>query len=702
MMYCRYGLYYLRSMEALPDAVLSEFMKGNHVMRHNPGLWNGVWSDMFIESTFMRFGHEAGGLIGLTLQPSSVSTWALSLHVCSQLRVDLTSMKDGQRHKVMTMHKEESKSRIKSDNADREKLKSTLATFIDPFDSTSHADGVVNIANGLVSPNSVNVDNSLEIGHQQMTEFEAGWPDSFHRSLKKNVITMPAIKKSIQIDGRPIYNTELIYTRVIGLQQSRDLNIKDVLKYELSSVPPALFDENGDMRSQAKAMLKTKLQVEVSNRLTSPPDAIIIDGCALLWCVHWPASGNVEDYIKNFMQSLNYYLQKCCVHLIFDRYIETSTKYATRSNRAGKNASRKHVLTLATPLPTQKVILNVTHNKTQLIRLITQYLVDHLANNECNLVITSEQATPVAIGNGEVITRNDLHTTHEEADVIIVNQLVDLAVRGASNICVVCDDTDVFVLLIYFYCREKLDCGVTMMSPVAGRCVIDIKATANKHRNIADCLPGVHALSGCDTTSYIYGIGKARVLKVLNSGKALKLLGAEDVHIDEVVAEATSFISTCYGIKHAGDMSEIRYSVWLMKMANTKISSAPKLRSLPPTSRAFQEHVRRAHYQTMIWKSSLSSSPPTVADPVRYGWSKNEDNKLFPVMLPDGDSLVPVDVLQMIKCGCASSRPCATGRCSCVGSQMACSVFCICNAGPECNNAHTHAKSSLDNNDDEV
>ena len=63
--------YYLRSMEALPDDMLVEFMKGKHVMRHTPGLWNGIWSDMFIESTLMRYGHEAGGLVGLTLQPSA-------------------------------------------------------------------------------------------------------------------------------------------------------------------------------------------------------------------------------------------------------------------------------------------------------------------------------------------------------------------------------------------------------------------------------------------------------------------------------------------------------------------------------------------------------------------------------------------------------------------------------------------------------
>ena len=53
------------------------------------------------------------------------------------------------------------------------------------------------------------------------------------------------------------------------------------------------------MRSQTKATLKTKLQVEVSNRLTITPDAILIDVGALLWSVHWPSSRTVEDLYQN-------------------------------------------------------------------------------------------------------------------------------------------------------------------------------------------------------------------------------------------------------------------------------------------------------------------------------------------------------------------------------------------------------------------
>ena len=36
--YARYGLYYMRSIERLPENVLKRFLNGEHVMRHNPGV----------------------------------------------------------------------------------------------------------------------------------------------------------------------------------------------------------------------------------------------------------------------------------------------------------------------------------------------------------------------------------------------------------------------------------------------------------------------------------------------------------------------------------------------------------------------------------------------------------------------------------------------------------------------------------------
>ena len=41
--YARYGLYYLRSSEAMPDEICRQFLQGEHVTRHLAGAWNGMW-----------------------------------------------------------------------------------------------------------------------------------------------------------------------------------------------------------------------------------------------------------------------------------------------------------------------------------------------------------------------------------------------------------------------------------------------------------------------------------------------------------------------------------------------------------------------------------------------------------------------------------------------------------------------------------
>ena len=51
--------------------------------------------------------------------------------------------------------------------------------------------------------------------------------------------------------------------------------------------------------------------------------------------------------------------------------------------------------------------------------------------------------------NGNLQPRPDLYTTHEEADVIVVQQVCHLASSGKANITVLDDDTDIFVLLLH-------------------------------------------------------------------------------------------------------------------------------------------------------------------------------------------------------------------------------------------------------------
>ena len=72
--------------------------------------------------------------------------------------------------------------------------------------------------------------------------------------------------------------------------------------------------------------------MEVSDLICQVPDAILIDGCAMVWVIPWPTNGTVKDFVINILTYVEEQLQKCDTYLIFDIYYDDSIKNA----RAGK------------------------------------------------------------------------------------------------------------------------------------------------------------------------------------------------------------------------------------------------------------------------------------------------------------------------------------------------------------------------------
>ncbi len=239
MNYTRYGLYYLRSMEEMPSNVKEQFLKGQHTMHHKAGLFNGIWSDMVIETTYMRFGHGQSGIIGLTLKPETLKTWAYSLHTCNNVTEGLNALREHEQSSTSSQHKEEMKARIGSDGKDRQLVREKLELCIDPIYSEQYPNGLVNIVTGkVVAHPAVNVENAVAIGQSQMDTFEKGWPASFYEPIHNTVNTMAFARKHIKVVESKVFDTELIYARAMGLQGSvRDFDSKNLMSHELS--PPS-------------------------------------------------------------------------------------------------------------------------------------------------------------------------------------------------------------------------------------------------------------------------------------------------------------------------------------------------------------------------------------------------------------------------------------------------------------------------------
>ena len=96
---------------------------------------------------------------------------------------------------------------------------------------------LLNIWSGQVVQPNFNVDRALDIGVEQMIQFQsAREPDGFYTSLTKEVVTFNTKKKRLTVGEHAVIDQEAIYARVIGLLVSQtDINFQEVLATELTA-----------------------------------------------------------------------------------------------------------------------------------------------------------------------------------------------------------------------------------------------------------------------------------------------------------------------------------------------------------------------------------------------------------------------------------------------------------------------------------
>lgn len=241
-------------------------------------------------------------------------------------------------------------------------------------------------------------------------------------------------------------------------------------------------------------------------------------------------------------------------------------------------------------------------------------------------------------------------------------------------------DTDVLLLLVA-HVPHISSTNLYMMSGTA---------TKRKYFNIGEIYENLpagsvsallpfHALTGCDTTSFIYNHSKKAAWKVfLQHHKLLSSIGEGEL-TEGKMKEVEKFVCKMYKLNHIASVDEARVILFLKK---------GKPDALPPTSDALLLHVRRAHYQTLVWKQAHCSEP-NLPDPQTLGWKRIADNKLQPLLMTQDP--IPKSCQEIISCSCFTG--CANLRCSCKKAKLYCTSLCACksnnvNANP-CRNTDT-------------
>ena len=124
--------------------------------------------------------------------------------------------------------------------------------------------------------------------------------------------------------------------------------------------------------------------------------------------------------------------------LVFDRYDDISSKDHERIRRDGEG-STDYNLTINSPLPNRDAILKNKHNKLELSRILSTLEMD---------------------ADKSFDSRYNGGFEHDKTGVTMIAYLLQAAESGTSEIRILTDDTDIFVLLVYWVLKMHLHSAV--------------------------------------------------------------------------------------------------------------------------------------------------------------------------------------------------------------------------------------------------
>ena len=262
--------------------------------------------------------------------------------------------------------------------------------------------------------------------------------------------------------------------------------------------------------------------------------------------------------------------------------------------------------------------LHNAENKTELIRFLVNYAKNHKGMFKIPLQITENEKTWL-ISNDNFTELED--SNHREADTRLILE----ADKLDAPVIVHATDTDVLVLMVHafptrvFEQKWQMKIGHERFINIESICVnIGTEACA--------ILPAYHSITGCDTTSFPFGIGKLKPWKKMVKLKCLNLLnnfGSTLASIGFLSCAKEFFRTVMYG----GNKGECHVDTRIRMYERQKVKSSL---GIIPAENSTTQHLKRSCLQAYIWhqctQQMINYPPLTEA----WGW-KEEETGIVPI-----------------------------------------------------------------------
>ena len=233
-------------------------------------------------------------------------------------------------------------------------------------------------------------------------------------------------------------------------------------------------------------------------------------------------------------------------------------------------------------------------------------------------------------------------------------------------------DTDVLDLSISHF--RSLDCPKLWFRT----CVKDRHRLIQVHDlvhvlGVKMCIPllGFHAITGCDSSSSLAGIGKKKVwdgfCRSIDHQDSLSCLREEQELSLTTADKCKAYVWSLHtASKKTSIADELRYLMFCQRKQKNEM--------LPPTSDSF---LQQSNYQAFVWRHAFEAMQD-LEPPECRGWGRNEE--LF-VSLLVTKALAPESLFELTTCKCKTSA--CLRNCSCTNRGLVCTERCYCVADDE-------------------
>ena len=539
--YARCTRMYLQEMTELPVKhpwLYQKFLDGHHAIRRSDRFWAGLWSDLIIEQTLMRSLKCKGGLThGRGFTDEVRNLWVWSINHSASVHEAMSSL-SGIKVTSSDQHAEMSPKRMLIDTNDHMAFYRWIESR-NPFNMED--EHLYSLSSGLVSikdEDNVNAEKAEEIGLAIQESLNNVSFTEAKIKRKMHLNSLADLTESVNIPGdKSLHlNPTSLFVRLTAVTQ-REENVEEYFAYEMTNYPMSIFKDHmmrkPDKASLRKVILPEKNEIK-NKKLTGK---YVLDGGALLHRVTWNKGMKFKEIAEEYRKYINnnYGLS----YIVFDGYDDTqSIKSTEHQRRATKNGSSRRI---------------VIHEDNE-----SPYAKDRfLSNTENKKSLISLLETKLTTGGHHV------HVCTGDADTKIVSTALEVA--NESEVTVVADDTDVAVMLLYHWKEKLFDIKFYTERGKKGWSMRESQAPLSL---IKQHLLFIHAWSGCDSTSSIYGKGKQSFFKLVTKSSSMQAI-AETISDywatpEEVEEASVKAFKELYGGKVNDTLTKMRYQFYYL------------------------------------------------------------------------------------------------------------------------------------------